>query len=636
MEDDIVARPMTDQQVSIFNFLLLHTWTESMAEFNIKSKSIFRTIVMRTALGLEWFPEHPGGPRPYLNFEKEQRLVSMIEKASETHESAAICEVTALAACLKRETMIDAIASLNKRRCKGLADKLADEVVLEPSHGWIYSFIQRNKLHTALGRGIEAVRTFSRSRLRICSFFLKFLPLFNRDPRLIFGADETDMKPSSRFKVVCPEGQQGFVTDTDTGQKHITAMCAHSAGGAAAPPLLLLSNIKKLPRELAIPEINSNNICWFATTERGYMTERAFNIWSHMFVAWLSGYRAVVLPDDIKKANILLVMDGCHVHHCPEALRLFAANNVTVLLLPSHTTHLLQPFDVLIASSLKNHFRRFLFEEKKALPTQGADMSKAARSRIVLVKAFLRAWSIAASPSMCTRSFEVVGFYPICPSRVLQSPFVSSGGSDCDMDWSRSILTNEEVIRHFESNLRRAPMKFASIGSSPDDYQRVIEDLMNDCPAGRLLSLPPPTYACPYGVWFIWKSFSQNSVPVMNQASIYNMMRQLTAVISNEGDDIIRTYAREQEQAHQNVEATVIREAALHFAHEIAANMVHGSLRVEADQLLSADFRERLKQHLLESVQSSDVDETTKATLTAAISTCAQLTVQGIRELLDF
>ena len=122
----------------------------------------------------------------------------------------------------------------------------------------------------------------------------------------------------------------------------------------------------------------------------------------------------------------------------------------------------------------------------------------------------------------------------------------------------------------------------------------------------------------------------------MNQASIYNMMRELAAVISNEGDDIIRTYAREQEeQAHQNVEATIIREAALHFAHEIAANLVHGSLRVEAGQLLSADFRERLKQHLLESVQSSEVDETTKATLTAAISTCAQLTLEGIRELLD-
>ena len=628
----IAAQPMTETQLEIWNYLILHTWADAMSNFNIKSKSVFRTIVMRTALGLDWSPELKGGPHPYLNFEKEHRLLHILERACENHQCLSLSEVATLATCLKRETNIEAISGLKKRRCSTLATILADEVIVEPSHGWMYSFIHRHDLHTAVGRSIETVRTLSCSRLRICSFFLKFLHLFNRDPRLIFGADETDMKPSSRFKVVCPEGQQGFVAEAEDNQKHITAMCAHSAGGAAVPPLLLLTQVKRLPQDLTGPDVDSTDICWFASTERGYMTERAFYIWAHLFVAWLSGYRAAVLPDEIKGANILLVMDGCHAHRCPEALRLFRMHNVTVLLLPSHTTHLLQPFDILIASSLKSHFRRFLFEEKKAIKQR--EMSKAARSRIVLVKAFLRAWKIAASPAMCTRSFEVAGFFPLCPSRVLESPFVSDDAADCDMDWSRSLLTDEDVIHQLEGSKSREMMKCVCPQSSRDDYQKLIEDLMGDCPAGRLLSFPPPVYACERGVWFIWKSFARKAVPVLSQARIYEMTRQLTKEMSAKGEEIIQSYLREQEEERHNVEATVIREAAQHFALSLADNIARGSLQVQADKLVSAEFHKQLAEHLLSSVQQAVIEESVKSVVIDAISVCASLTVEKLSEIL--
>ena len=126
------------------------------------------------------------------------------------------------------------------------------------------------------------------------------------------------------------------------------------------------------------------------------------NNWAVLFVTWLSGYRATCLPEELKLANILLIIDGCTSHHCLEALDLFRRHNVTVLILPAHTSHLLQAFDVTIASTLKAYFRRFVGEEKKQASVQ--QLTKAAKTRLTLVRSFLRAWHASASPAMCCKS----------------------------------------------------------------------------------------------------------------------------------------------------------------------------------------------------------------------------------------
>ena len=95
------------------------------------------------------------------------------------------------------------------------------------------------------------------------------------------------------------------------------------------------------------------------------MTEKMFYIWALLLLTWLTGYRATVLPDSLRNSNILLVIDGCLGHGAPEAFDLFAKHNVTVLVLPAHTSHLLQPFDVVLAAPLKASFRHFVCQKAK-------------------------------------------------------------------------------------------------------------------------------------------------------------------------------------------------------------------------------------------------------------------------------
>lgn len=132
---------------------------------------------------------------------------------------------------------------------------------------------------------------------------MRFLPLFNRDPRLIFGADETDMRPGSHFKVVAPSDRPGLTHD-EVLAKHITAMCAQSAGGAAVPPFILLSQLGKLPPELAGLDTNSPDVAWYGSSEKGYMTEKMFYVWTVLFLTWLTVYRATVLPDSLRTSKL--------------------------------------------------------------------------------------------------------------------------------------------------------------------------------------------------------------------------------------------------------------------------------------------------------------------------------------------
>ena len=612
--------PMTQEQQDLFDFMLFHTWEQAMSQYNIRSRSVLRTALIRTALGLPWHQGHPGGPHPYLNFEKEAKLVHLIEEASENHRCVSTADVANLAFALKNESIIEACASLRQRRCPKLADSIQSEI-LPPSPSWLHRFAQRHDLHTVLAREMEASRHFGCERSVIIEYFLKFLPLFNRDPRLIFGADETDMRPSARFRVMCPQESQGF-TATEENPSHISAMCCHSAAGVAVPPFILLSKLQALPAELRSPEISSPNIAWFGSTDRGYMTEGAFYLWATLFVTWLSGYRATCLPEELRLADILLIIDGCTCHHCPEALELFRRHNVTVLILPAHTSHLLQAFDVTIASALKAHFRRFLGEEKKHAHCQ--PMTQAAKTRLILVRSFLRAWHASASPAMCSKSFEVVGVFPPCPTRVLASPFVTSEARPPGREnhLNSSIVTDATVIQALKESLRREPMVELPVSWSPGDYDTVIAWFKNQAPRqGKLLSEPPALYMLRQREWVVCRTWVSQPQQVVHPAVLMRTMRNLTLDMTGKGSAILEDFLNQQSHERNNVERAVIEEAAKNMAHEMATNLALERLR-SLNQLAAQELELELSERLKLVLQDSGIDPHVRDVLAGNVPGC--------------
>ena len=79
-----------------------------MNRYGIKSKRVVQIIIKRSALGFNWYPGHPGGNLPYLNPEKENRLLHFIKRASEHQECLYSSEVIYLAYAMRKEMIVDA------------------------------------------------------------------------------------------------------------------------------------------------------------------------------------------------------------------------------------------------------------------------------------------------------------------------------------------------------------------------------------------------------------------------------------------------------------------------------------------------------------------------------------------------
>ena len=78
--------------------------------------------------------------------------------------------------------------------------------------------------------------------------------------------------------------------------------------------------------------------------KKGWITAELYLTWFKFFLKQIPPARPV-----------LLIQDGCSSHISIELIELAKENDVHLLCLPSHITHVLQPLDVGVFSSFKHH-----------------------------------------------------------------------------------------------------------------------------------------------------------------------------------------------------------------------------------------------------------------------------------------
>lgn len=88
----------------------------------------------------------------------------------------------------------------------------------------------------------------------------------------------------------------------------------------------------------------------YHVTEKGWMTERAFFHW----------FKNFLLPHISNEPKNLVIYDGHLSHVSFELIQLAISHNVTILKLPPHTSHILQPLDVCVFRSLKSDWDKNL------------------------------------------------------------------------------------------------------------------------------------------------------------------------------------------------------------------------------------------------------------------------------------
>jgi hypothetical protein len=250
-----------------------------------------------------------------------------------------------------------------------------------------------------------AIRTVC-DRPRVERFFAQFAELFDRDLRPIWNADETQLNARKRAKIICCKGELPLVTAMEQ-VPHITGLVSISGGGKFVPPIVILNDLQNL-RHLAKRE--SDCYMYFATSANGWITKDIWVYFAIVFCAQISEYR-LHLPAHLRAVQILLFIDERKSRMTVLAAAIFIVNNMEVLVFPSHTTHLLQMYDVGVAPVLKVAFKDELdkrIREIKAAP-KGAKLQAI---RIALVAGFTNAVQRSATPSNIESGFRSSGVSP--------------------------------------------------------------------------------------------------------------------------------------------------------------------------------------------------------------------------------
>ena len=197
---------------------------------------------------------------------------------------------------------------------------------------------------------------------------------------------------------------------------HITCMCAHTASCTALPLFIILPNsIQSLPVELN--EFNDNGQAWFASSKSGWMTRDLFLVWVIHVIHWFSLY-IKKLDKSLRNKKALMVMDGHRSRECPLALYLLKCNSINVLILPAHTTHITQMFDVFLAHSLKRLAAKIM---KKLMKENIAnkDMTRISIIRKSAIMAVISAWVSICNPESCQKQLELLVFRHIIKIKLI-------------------------------------------------------------------------------------------------------------------------------------------------------------------------------------------------------------------------
>ena len=166
-------------------------------------------------------------------------------------------------------------------------------------------------------------------------------------PRRIYNCDESFLPlDGSREKAVTHIKSKCSYAQVNGTTEHITLLCGASAAGMALPPMIIYP--KAFPG--GAYTFRGPDDAVYAKSESGWVD-------SELFYAWMQKKNLV---HAVHQRPVFLLVDGLSSHMTLDLIDLARENNIILFCLPPHTTHLLQPLDVSVFKSLKDHFYRSL------------------------------------------------------------------------------------------------------------------------------------------------------------------------------------------------------------------------------------------------------------------------------------
>ncbi|XP_052079009.1 uncharacterized protein LOC127717266 [Mytilus californianus] len=293
-----------------------------------------------------------------------------------------------------------------------------------PSNKWINKLLNR---HRELSEKLPEQQDKARRRMsnvtvvdqyfKLLSDTVDSLGLTNK-PNQIFNCDESGFsgKEKSKEKVLTLKGSHSYQQKVMV-HGHITVHMCIGADGHVLPSFIIFDDC--LPHRNfkdGVPDT------WlYGSSESGYMDTELFENW----------FDKVFLPFCGTRRPVLLIFDNHDSHISIDLIEKAKANNIHIIGLPPHTTHLLQPLDVAIFGPLK--------EKVNQLAVTVGNLNKSATIGKAKFPALLStAIDQTLSLARVKESFRKSGMYPVDRSIIPNSQLAPA-------DFHKTEKGNKEI-----------------------------------------------------------------------------------------------------------------------------------------------------------------------------------------------
>jgi hypothetical protein len=239
----------------------------------------------------------------------------------------------------------------------------------------------------------------------IAHFFTLLARFRHLTPSQIYAADETglDGDGSRRQKVIVPTNTRRVYRKGSSYREHTSILHMANASGESVPPVFIFKAKKKIDTTLVRQMAEYAPEGLYGVQESGYFT----SINTSALLQHMHKHSASPRP-------LLLIMDGAGGHLDAESAKLALSLSIDILLLPSHTTHILQVADVAV-------FRPF----KEAWKAQCAKRRQEKRRSTVrghcgihqtdIIPMAMAAWDRAMTSTNVISGFRRTGIFPYDP-----------------------------------------------------------------------------------------------------------------------------------------------------------------------------------------------------------------------------
>ena len=441
-----------------------------MAKYNINKSTIY-SIINQTLLGNIW-GENKGGQTGFLGEIDTQELILKVKEKCKELNCLRTVDVLQIAVDLRYKRYQRAVFLIKKLKSEDHPGHNFEDIRIRlipyvPSTSWVHDFAERNDIPIKTPATLEELRRKFCNCNNIRDFYIKNQADFtSTHPRLIWNADEASHTSSRQFKALAGSLLDRCVVSQTGPEPHFTTMYAFNAGGEKMQPFIILPNIISLPGSL-----NLDFQAILATQNSGWMTSHLFSVWCVYFASKVSQIR-MELPNAYRNQRCILIVDNHPSRMNTKAIEFLLSHNIKIVTLPAHCSHVLQPFDVAVAASVKAKITRarlidfpprFFWEYN----------SKIMKVRYSIVHAIVTSWE-EVSRDILLKGWEKSGIFPFNMNKGLQN-----------------TLTNQVIIPNNQTNVFSISNKDLSL---PINRLQIAQKKYGVITVPNIFSIPKPTY----------------------------------------------------------------------------------------------------------------------------------------------